>query len=128
MENGNFRFFAANKNWNGKLPFVSFKRNGKRKFVFLGQQSINGNQWLLYMPMCPFMVTEAFLLRYFTYYTITSIENMARKSTPPLTVLFSLHLIDHSAEIAVNFIFCKFIQEMLFKLSKWCLIAEIWPL
>jgi hypothetical protein len=40
-ENGSFRLFAA---------------DGKRKFVFLGQQTINGNQRLLFQQTCPSMV------------------------------------------------------------------------
>jgi hypothetical protein len=42
-ETANFRLFAAN-------------RNGKRKFVFLGQQMINGIQRLLSQQMSPFML------------------------------------------------------------------------
>ncbi len=42
-ENGNFHLFAANRNGNDKLPFFPAKL--KRKYVFLGQQMINGNQW-----------------------------------------------------------------------------------
>jgi hypothetical protein len=47
MENGNIRLFAANG-------------NGKRKFVFLGRQPINGNQRLLCQQTCPSMVTSNF--------------------------------------------------------------------
>jgi hypothetical protein len=39
MENGNFRLLAANG-------------NGKRKFVFLGRQTINGNRRLLFQQTC----------------------------------------------------------------------------
>jgi hypothetical protein len=37
-ENGNFRLFSA---------------NGKWKFVFLGQQTMNGNRCLLFQQTCP---------------------------------------------------------------------------
>jgi hypothetical protein len=39
-----FRLFAANG-------------NGKLKFVFLGQQTITGNQRLLFQQTCPSMLT-----------------------------------------------------------------------
>ncbi len=39
------------ENRNGKLPLLS--ANGKRKFVFLGRQTINGNQRLLCQQTCP---------------------------------------------------------------------------
>ncbi len=32
------------ENGNGKLPFFAGNTNGKRKFVFLGHQTINGNR------------------------------------------------------------------------------------
>ncbi len=41
MEIGNFCWFAA---------------NGKRKFVFLGRQAINGYRRLLCEQMCPSMI------------------------------------------------------------------------
>ncbi len=41
-ENGNYRLFAANI-------------NGNRKFIFLGQQTINGNVRLLFQQTCPSM-------------------------------------------------------------------------
>ncbi len=39
----NFHLFTAN-------------RNGKRKFLFLGWETINGNQRLLFQQKCPSMV------------------------------------------------------------------------
>jgi hypothetical protein len=41
MENGNFFLFAENRSGNDKLPSVCSKR--KRKFIFLGRQTINDN-------------------------------------------------------------------------------------
>jgi hypothetical protein len=37
----------------GKLRLFSSNGNGKWKFVFLGQQTINGNRRLLFQQMCP---------------------------------------------------------------------------
>jgi hypothetical protein len=39
-ETANFRLFATNE-------------KGKRKFVFLGRQTMNGNQRLLFQQTCP---------------------------------------------------------------------------
>jgi hypothetical protein len=44
MENGNFRLFAANGNQTANFSFFAANRNGKQKFVFLGRQTIDGNQ------------------------------------------------------------------------------------
>jgi hypothetical protein len=41
------------KNRNDKLPFFAAK--WKWKYVFLGQQTINGNQQLLFKQTCPSM-------------------------------------------------------------------------
>ncbi len=38
-------YLQQTANGNSKLPFVCCKRNGKRKFVFLGRQTRNGNRW-----------------------------------------------------------------------------------
>jgi hypothetical protein len=60
------------ENGNGQLPFVCCKqkmdtenfrlfaayRNGKRTFVFLGWQMVNGNQLLLYQQTCSSMVGQ----------------------------------------------------------------------
>jgi hypothetical protein len=43
------------ENGNSQLSFFDENRNGKRKFVFLGRQTINGNQYLLFQQMCPSM-------------------------------------------------------------------------
>ncbi len=52
-ENGNFHLFAENKNGNGKLQSVFCKRKTENgKFVFLGQQTKNGNGCL---QTCPSM-------------------------------------------------------------------------
>jgi hypothetical protein len=51
MENDSFSLFSAKP----KLPFVYCKRNGKRMFVFLGRQTINGNRRLLFQQTCPSM-------------------------------------------------------------------------
>ncbi len=59
------------ENGNGKLLlFVCWKR--KRSFVFLGRQTINDNQRLLFQQMCPSMIyTHAHLaLVYCTVYTV----------------------------------------------------------
>ncbi len=47
-ENGNFRLFAVN-------------RNGKRKFVFLGRQTINANRRLLFQQMYPSWAFSIFI-------------------------------------------------------------------
>jgi hypothetical protein len=53
-ENSNFHLFAAiTENRNGKL---AANRNGTRKFVFLGWQTVNGNRRLLFQPTCSTML------------------------------------------------------------------------
>ncbi len=52
-ENRNLHFLQQIKNRNDKLPFFAAK--WKRKYVFLGQQTINGNQQLLFKQTCPSM-------------------------------------------------------------------------
>jgi hypothetical protein len=62
MENCNFHLFAAigkgnskpclfAANRNGKPCLFTTKGNGKQKFVVFGQQTINGNQQLLFQQM-----------------------------------------------------------------------------
>ncbi len=43
---------------NGKLPL--FSANRKWKLVFLGRQTINGNQHLLFQQTCPSMLVIVF--------------------------------------------------------------------
>ncbi len=50
----NLRLFAANK-------------DGKQKFVFLGQQNINGNRQLLIQQMCSSMIITQALPFTYTY-------------------------------------------------------------
>jgi hypothetical protein len=71
LENGNFCVFVANgmvttvcllptktKKVNFRFfGFFAANGNGKRKFVFLGQKMINGNQQLLFLQTCPSMIT-----------------------------------------------------------------------
>ncbi len=47
MENGS--------NLKRQLPLFAANRNGKRKFVSRGWQTINGNQQLLFQQTCPSM-------------------------------------------------------------------------
>jgi hypothetical protein len=49
-EMANFRLFAAN----GKHMF--YAENGNQTFVFLVQQTTNGNRRLLFQQMCPSML------------------------------------------------------------------------
>jgi hypothetical protein len=51
-ENGNTRLFAANGK-RKRQTFVCLQKNGKRKFVFLGRQTINGNRRLLFSTNLP---------------------------------------------------------------------------
>jgi hypothetical protein len=55
-ENGNFSLFAA-KQETETANFHLSSENGKRKFVFLGRQTINGNRSLLFQPTCSSMHT-----------------------------------------------------------------------
>jgi hypothetical protein len=55
-ENSNFRLFAANGKRKHQTSVFAPNGNGKRKFVFLSQQRINGNQQLLLERTCPSMV------------------------------------------------------------------------
>jgi hypothetical protein len=55
-EIGNFRLFYANgkRKQQTKNKFAA-NGNGKRTFVFLGRQTINGKQHLLFQQKCPSM-------------------------------------------------------------------------
>jgi hypothetical protein len=55
-KNGNFRLFAA-KRKTETANFHLSSANGKRKFVFLGRQTINGIRSLLFQPTCLSMHT-----------------------------------------------------------------------
>jgi hypothetical protein len=51
-ENDNFCLFSADGKQNGKLPFVCCERKREKwKFVFLGQQTMNGSRRLLFQQM-----------------------------------------------------------------------------
>ncbi len=56
METANFRLFGAGG-------------NGKRKFVFLGRQTINGKRCLLYQQTCLSMSKKCYVYTYTYTYT-----------------------------------------------------------
>jgi hypothetical protein len=63
------------ENENGKLSFVCCKR--KLKFVFLGRQTINGYQGLLFQqtwPVMPFLLGPVCPLRSFTQYLLFNLS------------------------------------------------------
>jgi hypothetical protein len=59
MENDNFNLFAADGKrwWQTSVCLFAAKGKGKRKFVFLGRQTINGSRLWLFQQRCSFKLT-----------------------------------------------------------------------
>jgi hypothetical protein len=57
MKNGNFHWFVCCKQKKEMANSCLFAANGngKRKFVFLSRQTINGNRRLVFQQTCPSM-------------------------------------------------------------------------